>query len=76
MLDSLFGLLNIDPVLLSKILPIVILCMGILSGLAMVLNAVAKFTKTDADDKAVGIVGKVLELLKKIVDFMSGNVKH
>lgn len=76
MLDSLFSLLSIDPALLAKILPIVVLCMGILSGLAMVLDAVAKFTKTDADDKAVGFVGKGIDFLKKLIDFISGNVKH
>lgn len=76
MLDSLFALINIDPALLAKILPIMILCMGILSGLAMVLDAVAKFTKSDADDKAVGFVAKAIDFLKKFVDFISGNVKH
>mgnify|MGYP001203933758 CR=1 FL=1 len=76
MLDSLFSLLSIDPALLAKILPIIVLCMGILSGLAMVLNAVAKFTKGPGDDKAAGILGKVIEFMQKLIDFISGNVKH
>lgn len=76
MIDSLFALLSIDPALLAKILPIMILCMGILSGLAIVLNAIAKFTKGSGDDKAASIVEKVIAFLQKVVDFASGNVKH
>lgn len=75
-MDSLLGLINVDPALLAKIAPIVILVMGILSGLALILNAVAKFTKTDADDKAAGVVQKIIAAGQKVVDFLSGNVKH
>lgn len=75
-MEQLLQIVNIKPELLAQIGPIVILVMGILSGLAMVLNAVAKFTKTDADDKAASVVAKVIAAGQKLVDFFSGNVKH
>lgn len=75
-MEQLLGIINIKPELLAQIGPIVILVMGILSGLAVILNAIAKFTKTDADDKASGVLGKVIAAGQKLVDFFSGNVKH
>lgn len=75
-MEQLLSIININPTLLAQIGPIVILVMGILSGAALMLNAIAKFTKTDADDKAVGILGKVIAAGQKLVDFFSGNVKH
>lgn len=75
-MDSLLSMINIDPSLIAKIVPIVVLTMGILSGSAMILNAVAKFTATDADDKAAGVVAKIIAVGQKLVDFLSGNVKH
>lgn len=75
-MNQLLEIINIKPELLAQIGPIVILVMGILSGLALMLNAIAKFTKTDADDKAVGILGKVIAAGQKLVDFFAGNVKH
>ena len=75
-MDLILQLLSIDPALMAKIVPIVLLVLGCLSGVAMILHAVAKVTKIDADDKAVSILDKGLAVLQKIVDFLSGNVKH
>jgi len=75
-MEQLLSLVNINPALLAQIGPIVILVMGILSGSAVILNAIAKFTKTDADDKASGVLAKVIAAGQKLVDFFSGNVKH
>lgn len=75
-MDSLLQLVNVDPALLAKIFPIVLLVMGVLSGVSVILNAISKFTATDADDKAASFVGKIVEYGKKVVDFFSGNVKH
>jgi len=75
MLDIL-NLIHVDPALLAKIFPIVVLSMGILSGCAVILKSVAKFTKTDADDKAVGFVDKAIAIGQKVVDFLSGNIQH
>lgn len=76
MLNSLLQLINVDASMLAKMLPIVILCMGILSGCYVALDAISKFTKTDADNKFVAYFGKALEFGKKLVDFFSGNQKH
>lgn len=76
MLDSLLGLMNISPEMLMKIGPIVVLVMGIMSGLYMVLDAISKFTSTDADNKIVAVMAKIMEVIKKIADFFSGNMKH
>lgn len=75
-MEGLLQLLNIDPALIAKLFPAMLLVMGILSGLAMILNAVAKFTKTDADDKVAGFVGKGIAYCQKVIDFFSGNIKH
>lgn len=75
-MDIMLSLLNIKPELIGSILPIVILTMGCLSGVATILAAISKFTKTDADDKASGTFGKIIEAGQKLIDFLSGNVKH
>ena len=75
-MDSLLQLAHIDPALLAKIFPIVVLSMGILSGFAVSLKALAKFTKTDADDKAASFIDKAIAIGQKIVDFLSGNIQH
>lgn len=75
MLD-IIAALNIDPALFAKILPIVLLTMGILSGISIVLNAIAKATKSEGDDKLAAKLQKILGFGQKIVDFISGNVKH
>jgi hypothetical protein len=76
LLNNLLQLVNIDPAMLAKILPIVVLSMGILSGAYMILDAISKFTKSDADNKFVAYFGKVIDFGKKLVDFFSGNQKH
>jgi hypothetical protein len=76
LLNNLLQMINVDPALLAKILPIVVLSMGIMSGIYMMLDAISKFTKTDADNKFVAYFGKVIEFGKKFVDFFSGNQKH
>lgn len=75
-MDQLLQLINVDPALIGKIVPIVVLVMGCLSGVGMILNAIAQFTPSDVDNKFAGIIAKVVEYLKKVVDFFSGNVKH
>lgn len=75
-MEQLLALVNIKPELLAQVGPIIILVMGILSGCAVGLSAIAKFTKTDADDKAAGVLAKVIAAGQKLVDFFSGNVKH
>lgn len=76
LLNNLLQMINVDPALFAKILPLVILSMGILSGCYMILDAISKFTKTDADNKLVAAFGKFMEFAKKFVDFFSGNNKH
>lgn len=75
-MDSLLSILNLDPSLMAKVVPIVVLVMGCLSGAAVILKAVAKVTKSDADDKAASLLDKAISLGQKVVDFLSGNVKH
>lgn len=75
-LEPLLKLVNIDPALLAKIGPIVLLVMGCLSGVAVILNAFAKFFNKGGLGKASGIIGKINEYLQKLNDFFSGNVKH
>lgn len=75
-MDALLQLVNIDPALLAKIGPIVLLVMGCLSGIAVILNAFAKFFSNGAVGKAGSLMGKAVELLQKLNDFLSGNVKH
>lgn len=66
----------IDPSMIAKVLPIIILVNGCLFGAYKVLEAVSKYTSTDADDKAVGVFGKVLGGLQKLLDAISANPKH
>lgn len=73
---EILSLLSIDPALLAKVAPIVILVMGCLSGCYMILEAVSKFTKSESDDKALGIFKKALDIFKKVTDFFSANIKH
>jgi hypothetical protein len=42
----------------------------------MILRAVAKFTASDKDDKASGIVDKIISYAPKLVDILSANIKH
>ena len=76
MLEAILGMANIDPALLAKVMPIVFLVMAILSGAAMILRGIAKFTASDKDDKAASIMDKVIGYAQKLVDILSGNVKH
>jgi dimeric dUTPase (all-alpha-NTP-PPase superfamily) len=76
LLNNLLQMVNVDPALFAKIMPIVVLSLGILSGVYMILDAISKFTKSDADNKIVAYFGKVIDLGKKLVDFFSGNQKH
>ena len=73
---ELLNLVNVSPELLAKVVPIVLLTLGCMSGLSMMLNAIAKFTENKADDKVADIVAKLLSRLQKLVDLLSGNVKH
>ena len=75
-MEALLQMVNIDPALLSKVVPIVLVVMGCLSGLAVALRAIAKLTASEVDDKAVSFLDKALAVGQKIVDFLSGNVKH
>lgn len=76
MLEAILGMANIDPALLAKVMPIVLLVMACLSGAAVILRGIAKFTASDKDDKASGIVDKILGYAHKLIDIVSGNVKH
>jgi hypothetical protein len=73
---EILSMFNIDPEMLMKVGPIVVLVMGCLSGLYMILDTVSKFTKSDADNKIVAVMAKVMDVMKKIADFFSGNMKH
>jgi hypothetical protein len=75
-MEMLQGLINLDPALIGKVLPIMLLINGCLAGLAMILNAVVKFTKSSSDDKAGSIANKVVGYSQKLVDILMGNVKH
>jgi hypothetical protein len=75
-MESLLQLVHVDPALLAKIFPIVVLSMGILSGIAVSLKAVASFTSTKADDAAASFLDKAIAIGQKIVDFLSGNIQH
>jgi hypothetical protein len=76
-MESLLALVNIDPALLAKIGPIVLLVMGCLSGVAVILNAFANFFNKKASlGKVAAVMAKINEYLQKINDFLSGNVKH
>ena len=66
----------LDPAMLLKILPIILLINGVMFGAYKVLEAISKFTKTDADDKAVGVFGKIIAGLQKIVDVIGMNPKN
>ncbi len=66
----------IDPSLLLKVLPIIVLINGCLFGLYKILEAVSKYTSTDADDKAANIMGKVIGGIQKLIDVVMGNPEH
>lgn len=76
LINYVLELANIDKALLLKVAPIMALVMGCLYGCYAILEAVSKFTKTEADDKAAGVFKKVIDGLKKIVDILMGNPKH
>ncbi len=44
---------------------IVLVASGVLAGAAMMLKAVAPYTKTDLDDKAASLIEKLLSYLNK-----------
>lgn len=76
-MDALLQLVNIKPEMLAQIGPIVLLVMGCLSGIAVILNAFAKFFAGNKGlGTASGIMGKAVALLQKLNDILSGNVKH
>lgn len=67
---------GIDPSLFLKVAPIVALTLSIMSGISIILNAVAKYTKGQGDDKAAGLFDKIIDGLKKLNDILMGNPKH
>lgn len=66
----------LDPSMIAKVLPIMILVNGCLFGAYKILEAVAKYTATDADDKAASVMGKVIGGIQKLIDIAMGNPKH
>lgn len=75
-MELLNGILNLDPALIAKVLPIILLVNGILAGIAMIISAIVKFTASKSDDKVGEIGNKVAGYAQKLVDILMGNVKH
>lgn len=75
-MELILKLMNIDPAQFSNFLPMIVLVMGLLSAVSMALSAIAKYSNNSASSGLVSVIGKVMEFGQKIVDFLSGNVKH
>lgn len=75
-MELLNGILNLDPALIAKVLPIMLLVNGCLAGVAMIISAIVKFTASKSDDKVADISNKVAGYAQKLVDILMGNVKH
>jgi len=75
-MDLILNLLHIDPAQFSNLMPMLVLAMGILSGINMIISAIAKFANNNFGGSFMGYISKALEYGQKFIDFISGNVKH
>ncbi len=64
----------LDPALIAKVGLIMIMVNGCLLGAHKILESVAKFTETKADDKAAEVMGKIVGGLGKIVEVALGSL--
>lgn len=64
----------LDPVFIAKVSAVMIMVNGILFGAYKILDAVAKFTATDKDDKIAEMFGKAIEGLQKFVSIALGSL--
>lgn len=64
----------LDPAMMLKVAGIMIMVNGILLGLHKVLESVAKFTDTKADDNIAEVMGKVVGGIAKIVEVALGSL--
>ena len=66
----------LDPALIAKVLPIIVLINGCLFGLFKILEAIAAFTPSDTDNKIAGWLGKGVTALQKLIDIAGFNPSH
>lgn len=65
---------------IQELLPVIIACVVafnfFLSGLHKALNVIKDKTKSKIDNKAYTIIGKISEVMQKIVDYIGMNREH
>lgn len=65
---------------IQELLPVIIACVVafnfFLSGLHKALNVIKDKTKSKIDNKAYAIIGKISEVMQKIVDYIGMNREH
>lgn len=59
-----------------KIMPVLLVCLGIMSGVSLALENIKDLTTSDLDNKAFEFVKKFSNFLQKIVDFLTANLPH
>lgn len=62
--------------LLATVLVVVLAMNALLMGIYKTLEVIKDKTSGSGDDKAYAAIGKVIAVLQKIIDFLSGNVSH
>lgn len=64
----------LDPQMILKVSAIIVMVNGILLGCYKILEAVAKFTATKADDNIAAAVKKVLDMINNIISIALGSL--
>lgn len=64
----------LDPVMIAKVGLIMVMVNGCLLGVHKIVESIAKFTETKADDKVADILGKVAGGISKIVEVALGSL--
>ena len=62
--------------LLVKVIGVVVVFNAVVSGLVLFLEKVAPVTKSEADNKVLAVVQKLVKPVQAVLDFISANVKH
>jgi hypothetical protein len=62
--------------LVGKVLLIMMIVMGCLSGMSLALEKIKDLTESDLDNKIYAVVSKIAGALQKVVDFISANRAH
>lgn len=60
----------------SEILPVLLVALGVMSGIKLALEKIKDITASKTDDKLFELVSKVISVFQKIVDFLTANLPH